>query len=271
MPLLGHVKFMLQFVSLVAIALQATSPITTKPDEPIGVPPDKLTYHGFYKKCAYFRGLPIIGSEKVSDAAFRRIIASFLKMLDKVPDSQFQVLVNAGSHYSIIAATEGQTDLPEYADLRNDPKTDWNKRARGLGGFDTSGGEENVLESAGDRYHGESIYIHEFAHTLANFVFEKTDPSFRQSLIDAFSSARSKGLWDKTYSATNRDEYWAEGVQMYFDCARTAVPPNGVHNQVGNRVQLKNYDPKLFALVDRAFGGNPWRYEGTYNTTNKRD
>jgi len=54
---------------------------------------------------------------------------------------------------------------------------------------------------------------------------------------------------------------------MYFDCARVANPPNGVHNQVGNRVGLKAYDPRLFAIVDREFGGNPWRYEGKYNKT----
>jgi alpha-glucosidase len=242
-------------------------PMTTGPNDPIGPPPAKLSYDGFYTKCAYFRGLPIIGSSKVSDPAFHKIVATFGKMLATVPDSEFQVLVKAGSHYSIIAATEGQTDLPEYADLRHDPHTDWNKRARGLGGFDTSGGEENILELPSDRYKGECIYIHEFAHTLANFVFRKTDAKFMPDLKEAYSHAMSTGLWKNTYSATNKDEYWAEGVQMYFDCARTANPPNGVHNQVGNRVQLKGYDPMLFALVDREFAGNPWRYEGSYNTT----
>ncbi len=197
------------------------------------------------------------------------IIDTFSKMLANVPESEFQILAKAGSHYSIIATTEGQTDLPEYADLRNDPKTDWNKRARGLGGFNTSGGEENILESPGDRYKGECIYIHEFGHTLANFVFAKADSKFRADLRNAYTTAITAGLWKDTYSATNKDEYWAEGVQMYFDCARSAIPANGVHNEICNRVGLKRYDPLLFALVDREFHGNPWRYEGSYNTTKK--
>ncbi len=242
---------------------------TTRPQDPIGVPPAELASNGFYKKCVYFRGLAIIGSEKVDDKAFRQIIVTFTKMLAKVPLSTTDELVKAGSHYSIIAATEGQTDLPEYADLRNDPKMDWNKRARGLGGLITSGGEENILEYPTDRYKGECIYIHEFAHTLSNYAFSKSDPKFEKDWTDTYNKAIEEGLWKKTYGASNRDEYWAEGVQMYFDCARTASPANGVHNEVGNRVQLKAYDPRLYNLIDREFGHNPWRYEGSYNTTHK--
>ncbi|MDR3688882.1 MAG: hypothetical protein P4L46_05845 [Fimbriimonas sp.] len=242
---------------------------TTLPHEPIVAPPHSLSFDGFYKKCAYFRGLAIIGSDKVDDKAFHKIIDAFSKMLAKVPVSTTDKLIEAGSHYSIIAATEGQTDLPEYWDLKNDPKTDWNKRARGLGGLVTSGGEENILEFPTDRYKGECIYIHEFAHTLSNYAFVKSDPHFDADWTAVYRQAMAEGLWKNTYSATNRDEYWAEGVQMYFDCARRATPANGVHNEVGNRVELEKYDPRLYALIDREFGHNPWRYEGSYSTTGK--
>lgn len=254
---------------LCAMLALPQGPHTTQPNEPIGKPPKKFSFGGFYKKCVYFRGLPIVGSEKVDDRAFRVIVVTLGKMLANVPDDEFQILVKAGSHYSIIADEEGQTDLPEYADLRNDPKTDWNKRARGLGGFNTSAAEENILEYPSDRYKGESIYIHEFGHTLANYVFAKYDPKFRGDLREAYTNAIAEGLWKQTYSATNKDEYWAEGVQMYFDCARSASPPNGVHNEVCNRKQLQKYDPRLYELVDREFGHNPWRYEGAYCTTKK--
>ena len=240
---------------------------TTGADEPILAPPAALSADGFYSKCVYFRGLAIVASHNVNDRALRTIVVTFTKMLAKVPETTTDQLVKAGSHYCIIAAVEGQTDLPEYRELRNDKQTDWNKRARGLGGLITSGGEENILEYPSDRYKGECIYIHEFAHTLANYAFSAVDPRFNSDLKQAYDMAMAEGLWDKTYSKTNPDEYWAEGVQMYFDCARSASPPNGVHNEVCNRVQLKAYDPRLFALVDREFGRNPWRYEGAYNTT----
>lgn len=254
-------------VALAVLALQTSAPITTGPDDPIGKPPESLSYKGFYTKCAYFQGLPILGSEKVEDRAFHKIIDTFGKMLMKCPAGTIKSLIDSGCHYSIIAEEEGQTDLPEYQDLRNDPKTDWNKRARGLGGQFTSGGEENILEYPTDRYKGESIYIHEFAHTLDSYAFAKIDKNFVRDISDAYKKAMAEGLWANTYSKTNRFEYFAEGVQMYFDCARVANPPNGVHNQVGNREGLKKYDPRLYAVVEREFGGNPWRYEGSYNTT----
>jgi hypothetical protein len=249
-------------LAIVVLAFQ-----TTRPAEPIVPPPDSLAYGGFYSKCVYFQGLPIIGSAKVEDRAFRVIVSTFNKMLARVPKGTMRALVDSGCHYSIIAEEEGQTDLPEYANLRNDPNTDWNKRARGLGGKETSGGEENILEYPTDRYKGESIYIHEFAHTLDEFGFSKVDRNFVRDITNAYDEAMKDGLWANTYSKTNRAEYFAEGVQMYFDCARVASPPNGVHNEVGNREGLKKYDPRLFAVVNRVFGGNPWRYEGAYNTT----
>lgn len=252
-----------------ALALLSIATQTTGGKEPLTVPPANLSYDGFYKKCAYFRGLPIIASEKVSDKAFRVLIATFSKMLAKIPDKEFQILVDRHSHYSIMAATEMQTDLPEYRYLKSDPNTNWDKRARGLGGLDTSAAEENILELPSDRYRGESIYIHEFAHTLANYVFRRYDADFMPTLRDIYAKAIAEGLWKNTYSATNKDEYFAEGVQMYFDCARSASPPNGVHNEVCNREQLKKYDPRLFELVDKAYGHNPWRYTGKYSTTNQ--
>jgi alpha-glucosidase len=254
---------MLPLLTLLAIGI----PQTTAPNDPIGPPSEKLSFSGFYTKCAYFHGLPILGSSKVEDRAFHVLIRNFDRMMAKCSKWTIPALVKAGCHYSIIAEEEGQTDLPEYADLRNDPHTDWNKRARGLGGQITSGGEENILEYADDRYKGESIYIHEFAHTLDEFAFSKLDPTFVRDISAAYAAAMKQGLWKDTYLTTNRAEYFAEGVQMYFDCARTANPPNGVHNQIGNRVGLKKYDPRLFRVVDREFGSNPWRYPGKYNTS----
>ena len=240
---------------------------TTGPNDPIVKPPDDLSFGGFYSKCVYFQGLAIIGSSVVDDRAFHHIIDTFTKMMARCPKGTMASLVSNHCHYSIIGAKQGQVDLPEYADLRNDPNTDWNKRARGLGGRVCSGGEENILEFPDDRYKGESIYIHEFSHTLDDWAFSKIDPKFLPMIKDAYSHAMETGLWRRTYLETNRFEYFAEGVQMYFDCARTSVHANGVHNWVGNRAGLKLYDPKLYAVVDREFGGNPWRYEGSYNKT----
>lgn len=191
---------------LVALALGPSVPRTTGPNDPIEAPPKELSYNGFYKKCVYFEGLPILGSEKVEDRAFRVIVATFSKMMADASPKVMESMVKRKSHYSIIAFEEGQTDLPEYADMRNDPNTDWNKRARGLGGDITSGGEENILEYKEDRYNGESIFIHEFAHTLSSEGFSQVDPTFLGRLRRAYESAKSNGLWQNTYARTNMYE-----------------------------------------------------------------
>jgi len=62
-------------------------------------------------------------------------------------------------------------------------------------------------------------------------------------------------LWQDTYAATNEEEYWAEGVQSYFDVNLASDPPDGIHNHVDTRAKLAAYDPALYALVDEVFAG----------------
>ncbi len=259
-------------LALAAIVLAGHAQVgpTTLPGDAIGKPPAKLAHDGFYTKYATFNGLPILASDKVDDKALHKLVYGIGRMLEKVPEAWVKTLVDSGSFFAIIGKSEGQTDLPQYRHLKNDPNTDWDKRARGLGGRTTSAGEENILELDGDRYRGESIWLHEFAHTLSSQMFARVDPNHRRELKAAYDKAMAAGLWKNTYAATNSAEYWAEGVQCYFDTNRSASPPNGVHNEICSREQLKEYDPALFALIDRSFGGNPWRYEGKYNTGRKQ-
>ena len=138
------------------------------------------------------------------------------------------------------------------------PKDNWDRRARGLGGRVCSCGEENLLNLPGDRYAVENILIHEFSHTIHNYGLRRIDPTFNDRLQKTYDQAIKDGLWKKTYAATNAEEYWAEGVQDYFDC--NAPPREGVHNDVNTRQELQSYDPALFTLIDESFRQNPWRY-----------
>ena len=105
----------------------------------------------------------------------------------------------------------------------------------------------------------ENILIHEFSHTIHNYGLKAVDPTFDDRLKQVFEKSLQEGRWAKTYAATNREEYWAEGVQDYFDCNSTRANA-GVHNDVNTRDELKAYDPELFALIDEVFRQNPWRY-----------
>ncbi len=60
-----------------------------------------------------------------------------------------------------------------------------------------------------------------------------------------------------TYWALNAAEYWAEGVQAWYDTCRTM---DHDHNHVHTRDQLKAYDPELAKLIADVLGENPWRF-----------
>ena len=61
----------------------------------------------------------------------------------------------------------------------------------------------------------------------------------------------------QTYWALNKAEYWAEGVQAWYDTCRTM---DHDHNHIHNRDQLKAYDPELAKLIADVLGDSPWRF-----------
>ena len=59
------------------------------------------------------------------------------------------------------------------------------------------------------------------------------------------------------YAHKNRSEYWAEGVQCWYDTNRTM---DHDHNHVHTRKQLKTYDPHLAKLCADVLGDSRWRF-----------
>ena len=161
---------------------------------------------------------------------------------------------------AVIGKDEKTRDIPDYADL--DPSYD--TRTRGLGATlarpTVSGAEENVLCYATDVYRGESILVHEFSHAIFDIAIELYEPAMKTRLSAAYDAALAAGKYADTYAATTVQEYWAEGVQDWFDTNITASPANGIHNEIGTRAQLKTYDPGLAAVVAEVFGDRSWRY-----------
>jgi len=228
-------------------------------------PPAGLGLDPFYKKHLDAGGLPIISSDKVPDLALREAQAIVLRMTSKRPDI-LRSMIDRKTRLAIMARTEVTTDIPEHRDLNTAfPKTDWNKRCRGVGATAVrpacSATEENLLQLDDDRYRGESILIHEFGHTMLVMGLDPVDPKFRTEVGAAYHDAMSKGLFKNTYAATNVDEYWAEGVQDWFDANLKSTPANGIHNEIGTRCDLKRYDPALAGLLEKVFGDDEWRWK----------
>jgi alpha-glucosidase len=206
----------------------------------------------FYKKHIDYKGFSILGSAKVSDEALleaRRLIDQLLVEREDI----LKAMIKRGCRFMVMAPTEMTTDVPEQRRLKDDPKTDWDRRARGLGGKLSSCGEENLLNLKGDRYNRENILIHEFNHAVHQQGLRDVDPTFDRRLREAYQAAMHKGLWKGTYLTTNASEYWAEGVQAYFDCMRPEYGAN-------TREKLEKYDEGLFKLVDEVYKQSKFRY-----------
>ncbi|MCY4398322.1 MAG: hypothetical protein OXE96_03115 [Gemmatimonadetes bacterium] len=223
---------------------------------------DAFGAHPFYKKYVDANGIPVISSENVEDRALlvaKEIVEQMLAHREDV----HAAMVTHGAYVGIMSRDEVTTDIPEHSHLANDPDVDWNQRARGLGGTPanpiTTAGEENLLCLVADRYRGESILVHEFAHAVHLIGIDMVEPTIHDELQQLYEAALSEGLWSDTYAAANRLEYWAEGVQSWFDVNQD--PQAGVHNHVDTRVELKDYDPPLAAVVERFMGDASWRPE----------
>jgi alpha-glucosidase len=88
------------------------------------------------------------------------------------------------------------------------------------------------------------------------------DIEFDQKLGKLYDEALSKDLWKGTAAARHRTEYWAAGVEAYFDAAGEGTSPNNATRPITTREALKAYNPDLYALVDETFayaGHVDWR------------
>jgi len=219
----------------------------------------------FYAKQCIVLGVPVLSSAAVADAAHDEAASAIVGMLSDRPDLIGEMLDN-GLRVGIIGESELTTDLPEYADLyERFPDVDWNTRTRGLGATLliplTSAGEENLLCLTSDVYFGESIFVHEFAHTIRILGIAPVDREMDLRIEQAYEAAVAEGRWVDTYAITNSDEYWAEAVQSYFDTNASATPTNGIHNDVDTNGELAAYDPLIHDIIDEVFSGTAWRYQ----------
>lgn len=216
-------------------------------------------YPAFFKKHIDADGILIMGSDKVNDTSFEIAKSIVIKMLAKIPDVK-KAMINNHTQIILVAYNEEFSDIPEFKGfdtMRDQDGNILNKRLRGLSlagkNLFMSCGEETLLCSSNDTHRGENIFVHEFAHTIANLGINVVDTTFLSTLKGIYNRAKNKQLWKNTYAMASFQEYFAEGVQCWFNVCRKSIPGDGVFNEIGRRSELKFYDPELYNLLSKYF------------------
>lgn len=223
----------------------------------------------YYTQKVTANGFPIVASDKVSPYALREAAYIVDSLLANRPDVRI-AMIKSGSRLCVMAYNEFTTDLPEWRWMADQPVPGFegvsprdyrDARARGMGGSKSdpycSCAEENLLGYEGDPYAAENILIHELAHNIHLRGMSNVDSSFDDRVKAAYAAAMSDGLWKGKYASVNHHEYFAEGVQSWFDDNREN---DHDHNHVNTRLELIDYDPRLAALCREVFGDTEFRY-----------
>jgi hypothetical protein len=188
----------------------------------------------------------------------------------KEPHSLRSTLSTNGFRILLAGEDEPLAGLPEYRgeDIPDD-----------VGGLGGDPGEPTIAVRVG---HAHTL-IHELAHGIYHTVIQfkeldgSSDPevvdappaegSFTARLQSAYEAALEAGTWAGTYHEAHADEYWAEGVTLWFQCPehnfanelRAELKPGQAELLKRDpRAFLRDRDPALAGLVDEIFTAEDW-------------
>jgi hypothetical protein len=247
-------------------------------------PPAKFKVHSYYTKFTFAREFTVLGSRHVSDEALLKANDIIRKMFAYRHDI-LKAMIADGARLVVLGRKEKLSDLPEFEGTKNQVGFD---EVRYLDYTPSLKllvvPEENVLGLVGEPFGGKCMVISVFARGLyevtgrrpviANFEKQKSrqqyelrvkrlDIEFDKQLKSVYADAMIKSLWKGTPAARNHIEYWAAGMEAYFDAAGSGWPPHLTDRPITTREALKAYDPQLFALVDETMAYREhvdWRF-----------
>lgn len=207
-------------------------------------------------------GLKIVSSERVSLRAHAAMASLLDGMASARPDLFAKLAAEPRFRIVIKRIDETWFRFPEYALIYDWIRKVGEARIRGgIGPTDevpyATVTEDNLVALPGDPYFEESVALHEFSHSLA---WRPTLPDFEPRLASAYADALKNQRWAGTYAASNGGEYWAEGVQGYFDSNTYRAVSDGIHGPNSTREKVCAHDPPLCHLLDDVFRRPSWRF-----------
>ena len=182
----------------------------------------------FFGKELNVMGVPIRAHASVTDAALVVAGDRLSRMLRNIPTAVHDRLRNRGAAFHIIGVGQTTSDLPEHRHMKGvdggytgEKGITLDQRTRGMGGVQSSCGEENLIDLDSDpRYAGRDILTHEFAHCIMDVGLPR---AVRDEIVATHKrSVEAEGRWKRAdgkgvaYAGSNASEYFAELTMWYF-------------------------------------------------------
>jgi len=235
----------------------------------VTTPPAKLNCDPFYKKYLNCRSLAILGSEKASDEAMY-VANDTIRNMFTFRHDILKPMIDDGLRVIILAEGQSSKDVPECKTINQTSRYALFLKPQPR----LVVGQEFILSPEKE---GENPLVKEFARAVVAIVaqrpvepnfekrrdkqqyelygVERVDTRFNEKLQKLYNQAMEKGLWKNTLAAKDHVEYFAEGVQSWFECNKESFDgrADGQHNHVNIRSELKQYDPNLAAFIEDTF------------------
>jgi hypothetical protein len=191
-------------------------------------------------------GVAIVGNAGVDSEAFDVAVETLERMF--AANDLATPLAERGAYVVIAESGQGILELPEFGCLEEELGEDFFTHVCGIADRAdypvATVNEDDLLGRSRGPCSGLNILYHEVGHLVQNWSISPDDHFGIRSLYQASMSA---GRYEGEYASSNYHEYFAEGTQAYFD-----------HTDLQGRRDrewLRGYDPELFALLERVFGG----------------
>ncbi len=243
--------------------------------QPSVIPAPKEVRSELISKYVWCRGFSILGTSKVSDEAMLeadRIIRNMFRYRHDV----LKAIIDAKVELVVIEQGKLPRDIPDVKKIR---RKQFANRQGSLFRFSTT--ESNLLKSAGNPAAGENLLIRDMALLMYYITglrevdpeydkrkhvqqyekgLERIDRRFDEKVRELYRKAKKRKLWAGTAAMKNRFQYFAEGVQSFFDDNQIVTSGGDL---VNTREQLEAYDPDLVLFIGDIFKHPErvdWRY-----------
>ena len=224
-----------------------------------------------YASCLHAYGVKIEASERVERDWLYLSALVYEHMTAHETRYKIRETLKANGFRILLARADQTLDtLPEY---------EGDEGAREAGGLGGNPGEYRIALRVGHPH----VLIHELAHGIYHSAIQfqeldgSTDPeagdappkegTFSHELYAAYDVAMESELWTGMYFEAHPDEYWAEGVTLWFRSAEQnfveEFAPQLEEEELAlleedSRAFLKQRDPVLYALCARIYPAADW-------------